>query len=128
MGSLLSKVWRSEPRRLGGTNLPDRPAAPIWRSNFFSQPKSALYAMRRPPNILITGTPGTGKSSLAESLQHNFDGLTHLNISEIIKERKLGESHNSEWDTWEFDDDKVPSRLEKKVTDFRFWIVLRERR
>jgi adenylate kinase len=84
--------------------------------------------MRRPPNILITGTPGTGKSSLAESLQHNFDGLTHLNISEIIKERKLGESHNSEWDTWEFDDDKVPSRLEKKVTDFRFWIVLRERR
>jgi len=77
---------------------------------FFPQPKPAtqsFYTMRRPPNILITGTPGTGKSSLAESLQHNFDGLTHLNISEIIKERKLGESHNSEWDTWEFDDDKV---------------------
>ena len=64
--------------------------------------------MRTAPNILITGTPGTGKSSLAETLQHNFDGLTHLNISEIIKERKLGDRYNQEWDTWEFDDDKVP--------------------
>jgi adenylate kinase len=63
--------------------------------------------MRKAPNILITGTPGTGKSSLAETLQHNLDGLKHLNISEIIKERKLGDHYNQEWDTWEFDDDKV---------------------
>jgi adenylate kinase len=63
--------------------------------------------MRQAPNILITGTPGTGKSSLAEMLTHNFDGLKHLNISEIIKERKLGDHYNAEWDTWEFDDDKV---------------------
>lgn len=64
--------------------------------------------MRNAPNILITGTPGTGKSSLVETLQHNFDGLKHLNISEIVKERKLGDHYNQEWDTWEFDDDKVP--------------------
>lgn len=63
--------------------------------------------MTRPPNILITGTPGTGKSSLAETLLHNFDGLKHLNISEIIKERKLGDRYIQEWDSWEFDDDKV---------------------
>ena len=40
-------------------------------------------------------------------LQHSFDGLKHLNISEIIKQRKLGDRYNQEWDTWEFDDDKV---------------------
>jgi len=66
-----------------------------------------VQTMRNGPNILITGTPGTGKSSLAETLQHNFDGLKHLNISELIKERKLGDHYNQEWDTWEFDDDKV---------------------
>lgn len=65
--------------------------------------------MPRPPNILITGTPGTGKSSLAEMIMHNFDGLTHLNISQLIKERKLGDKFNHEWQTWEFDDDKVRS-------------------
>jgi adenylate kinase len=64
--------------------------------------------MKRSPNILITGTPGTGKSSLAELLvQHRFPGLKHLNISELIKERELGSHYNREWDTWEFDDDKV---------------------
>jgi len=63
--------------------------------------------MKRLPNILITGTPGTGKSSLAEFVMHNFDGLKHLNISEVIKERKLGDRFNEEWNSWEFDDDKV---------------------
>jgi len=63
--------------------------------------------MKRLPNILITGTPGTGKSSLAELVMHNFDGLKHLNISEVIKERKLGDRFNQEWNSWEFDDDKV---------------------
>jgi len=89
---------------------PPNPTLKGVRFQFFRSKKSgtqSLCTMRRPPNILITGTPGTGKSSLAESLRHNFDGLTHLNVSEIIKERKLAESHNSEWDTWEFDDDKV---------------------
>lgn len=66
--------------------------------------------MRVAPNILITGTPGTGKSSLAEMLMHSIDGLKHLNISELIKERKLGDKYNEEWDTWEFDDDKVSLR------------------
>jgi adenylate kinase len=63
--------------------------------------------MRCKPNILITGTPGTGKSSLAEMLLHYIDGMKHLNVSEIIKERKLGSRFNEEWNTWEFDDDKV---------------------
>ena len=63
--------------------------------------------MRNAPNILITGTPGTGKSSLAEMLMHNFDGLQHLNMSEVIKERGLADRYDQEWKTWEFDDDKV---------------------
>lgn len=89
------------PRRFAGL------ADPSLQAKIFCATRDSLFRMKRPPNILITGTPGTGKSSLAESLQHNFDGLTHLNISDIIKERKLGESYNPEWDTWEFDDDKV---------------------
>jgi adenylate kinase len=67
--------------------------------------------MRLEPNILITGTPGTGKSTLAEMLQDSCPILSHLNISEIIKQRKLGDRYNAEWDTWEFDDDKVSPSL-----------------
>jgi adenylate kinase len=63
--------------------------------------------MRKAPNILITGTPGMGKSSLAEMLMHNFDGLKHLNISEVIKERGLADRYDDKWQTWEFDHDKV---------------------
>ena len=65
---------------------------------------------RKTANILITGTPGTGKSSLAETLLHNVDGLKHLNISEIVKERKLGSHFNQEWQAWEFSDDKARTR------------------
>ena len=79
--------------------------------------------MKRRPNILITGTPGTGKSSLAEAVLHNFDGLKHLNISEIIKERRLGDRFNEEWQTWEFDDDKVLTIRIK--SNHRYSIVLR---
>jgi len=67
--------------------------------------------MRSKPNILITGTPGTGKSSLAEMLMHNIDDMKHLNVSEIIKERKLGDRFDEAWNTWEFDDDKVALRI-----------------
>ena len=36
------------------------------------------------PNIIITGTPGTGKTSLSSRLSKEL-GFIHLNVSEIIK-------------------------------------------
>ena len=83
--------------------------------------------MRNKPNILITGTPGTGKSSLAEMLMHEIDGMKHLNVSEIIKERKLADRFNEEWNTWEFDDDKAFDSGKLQLTLNRSWIVWNRR-
>lgn len=38
---------------------------------------------RTRPNILITGTPGVGKSSLAEAVAEAC-GLKHINIGELV--------------------------------------------
>lgn len=65
---------------------------------------------RRIPNIVITGTPGTGKSSHAQLLLEtspNSIPLRHINVGELVKEKKLYESYDSEWDSYIVDDDKV---------------------
>ena len=38
------------------------------------------------PNILVTGTPGTGKSTLCEKLCEKVKELTHYNCGEVAKE------------------------------------------
>ena len=35
---------------------------------------------REKPNILITGTPGTGKTTLAKLLVEYIDGLININL------------------------------------------------
>ncbi|KAG9048304.1 factor activating pos9 [Tulasnella sp. UAMH 9824] len=56
---------------------------------------------RRLPNIVITGTPGTGKSTHAQLLVDASPvPLQHLNISEMAKEKKLYENYDEEWQTY----------------------------
>ncbi|KAG8885052.1 factor activating pos9, partial [Tulasnella sp. 403] len=62
---------------------------------------------RRRPNIVITGTPGAGKTTHA---QHLVDSspipLKHINVGEWVKEKKLFETFDQEWDTYIVDEDK----------------------
>lgn len=58
------------------------------------------------PNIIITGTPGVGKTSHCEILcQHT--GLKHLSINQIVKERGCQEEWDEELQSWIVDEDKV---------------------
>ncbi|SPP74229.1 blast:Adenylate kinase isoenzyme 6 homolog [Drosophila guanche] len=63
------------------------------------------------PNILITGTPGAGKSYLCERLaeQLNFDWL---DCSKIAKEHDYVEEHDEEYDCPILDEDKLMDHLE----------------
>lgn len=47
---------------------------------------------RKVPNILITGTPGTGKTTICKLLNDAL-GFTYLPISSMILQHKL-------YDTW----------------------------
>ena len=61
---------------------------------------------RRNPNIVITGTPGTGKTTHAEQLARNT-GLKHLSVNQIVKDEGFHEGKDEETGSWIVDEDKV---------------------
>jgi adenylate kinase len=71
------------------------------------------------PNIVITGTPGVGKTSLAmllvdrlnEELKCNKK-YTYLNLGDLINKNKLYDQWNKEYEVSEFDEDKVLEELD----------------
>ncbi|BFZ61326.1 factor activating pos9 [Saitoella coloradoensis] len=66
------------------------------------------------PNIIICGTPGTGKTTHAELLA-SHTSLTHLNLGTLVKDHKLYESYSPEWDSYIVDEDKLLDHLEPLV-------------
>ena len=69
------------------------------------------------PNILITGTPGVGKTSFAVLLQEKLKELKgldfkNINIGKLVNEKKLYKKWNKEFDVPEFDEDMVNDELE----------------
>ena len=72
-----------------------------------------MAPVQKLPNILITGTPGTGKSTLARLLAESQpQRLRHLNVSELVKEHGLHDGYDAEFDTYVLDDDRVCDFLE----------------
>lgn len=58
------------------------------------------------PNILITGTPGTGKTTTAELVAEQT-GLRHINVGELVKSQQLYCGWDEEHDCYILDEDKV---------------------
>lgn len=67
-------------------------------------------APRTSPVIVITGTPGTGKTTHAQLLvEQSPVPLQYINVSELIKEKALYDGFDEEWQTYIVDEDKVCS-------------------
>lgn len=62
--------------------------------------------MRSRPNIIITGTPGVGKTTHCEQLAEST-GLKHLSVNDVVKEKGCHEGWDDELKTWIVDEDKV---------------------
>lgn len=62
--------------------------------------------MRTVPNIIVTGTPGVGKTVHCEQLAQD-SGLRHLSINQVAKDRGCYETYDEELKTWIVDEDKV---------------------
>lgn len=66
---------------------------------------------RQQPTVLITGTPGTGKSTHAALLAQQTQ-LKHINVGDLVKEKALHEGFDEEWQSYTVDEDKVCYCLE----------------
>jgi hypothetical protein len=61
---------------------------------------------RQNPNIIITGTPGVGKTTHAEQLATSL-GFTHVSINQIVKDEGFHEGKDEELGSWVVDEDRV---------------------
>lgn len=68
------------------------------------------------PNILITGTPGTGKTLLAKELAQ-ATGLNYLSVDEIARENNFYLEYNEETECYEIDEDKVMDEMEDQMKE-----------
>lgn len=71
---------------------------------------------KRGPNILITGTPGTGKTTTCE-LVASATGLRHLNVGDLVKKEELHNGWDDEFECWVIDEDKVCDALEDLLAE-----------
>jgi broad-specificity NMP kinase len=64
---------------------------------------------RTAPNIIMTGTPGVGKTSHCELLAERT-GLKHLSVNQVVKDRECHEGWDEAFQSWIVDEDKVGFR------------------
>ncbi|KAF3760216.1 P-loop containing nucleoside triphosphate hydrolase protein [Cryphonectria parasitica EP155] len=64
------------------------------------------------PNIIITGTPGTGKTTHCEVLAEKCPELKHLSVNQVVKERECHEGWDEEYQSWLVDEDKLLDAIE----------------
>ncbi|GAQ87010.1 Hydroxyacyl-ACP Dehydrase [Klebsormidium nitens] len=71
---------------------------------------------RAAPNILVTGTPGTGKTSLCHQLAASVP-LQYINIGDLVKEKELHDGWDEEYQSWNLNEDKLCDELEDRVAE-----------
>lgn len=65
-----------------------------------------------------TGTPGVGKTTLSEEVAQKT-GLKHINVSELVKQKGIGEKpKDAEDDTLDVDEDRLLDVLEVRCVKF----------
>ncbi|OAX79882.1 hypothetical protein ACJ72_05798 [Emergomyces africanus] len=70
--------------------------------------------MRTLPNVIITGTPGVGKTVHCEHLAQET-GLRHLSINQVVKEHGCHEGFDDELKSYIVDEDKLLDAIEEDV-------------
>lgn len=75
--------------------------------------------MRNSPNIIVTGTPGVGKTTTCEQLvslsSATSSPLHHLSINTLVKDRSCHEGYDEGLKTYIVDEDKLLDEVEKAI-------------
>ncbi|EDV26894.1 uncharacterized protein TRIADDRAFT_22704 [Trichoplax adhaerens] len=75
---------------------------------------SSATSRRQKPNILIAGTPGTGKTTISKQLEE-MTQFNHIEVGEFAKKNNLLESWDAKYNCHIIDEDKVVDKLEQVV-------------
>ena len=65
-----------------------------------------MQTNRTKPNILVTGTPGTGKTTLSQNLAQSL-GMNHIEVGKLVKEKELHDGWDEEFQSYLLNEDKV---------------------
>ncbi|EJT76252.1 hypothetical protein GGTG_06174 [Gaeumannomyces tritici R3-111a-1] len=66
------------------------------------------------PNIIVTGTPGVGKTTHCEVLAQRT-GLKHLSVNHVVKDKQCHEGWDDEYQSWIVDEDKLLDAIEDEA-------------
>ncbi|KAL1827632.1 hypothetical protein ACET3Z_006044 [Daucus carota] len=77
---------------------------------------AAAAAARSRPNILVTGTPGTGKTTFSTSLSEATN-FRHINIGDLVKEKNLHDGWDDKFDCYIINEDLVCDELENMMEE-----------
>ncbi|XP_024026376.1 adenylate kinase isoenzyme 6 homolog [Morus notabilis] len=66
---------------------------------------------RKKPNILVTGTPGTGKTTTSSALSESTQ-LRHINVGDLVKEKNLHDGWDDDLHCYVINEDLVCDELE----------------
>ena len=69
------------------------------------------------PNILITGTPGTGKTSHCTALCEIIPELTHVDVNAFAKDLELYSGYDNEREVKILDDDAIVDNMEPLMAE-----------
>lgn len=72
-----------------------------------------MGSVRTKPNILVTGTPGTGKTTTCSLLADDPSlNLRHINLGELVKQKNLHDGWDDEFECYILNEDLVNDELE----------------
>ena len=70
---------------------------------------------RTQPNVLVTGTPGSGKSTFSQALAAEVPNLQVVDISAMVRDKQLHTGWDEEYQTYVLDEDRLLDELEDEM-------------